>query len=237
MLNRWYIFYWIILGVLFSTSTYATVFEVTPVQLSLSSKQMIGVLKVTNRSEKDSFLQLSLVSWQQRCGKDIYKTSHDILMTPPLFRLPAHKTQVIRFALKRPVLAMVQQTYRMHIKEIDRGKHNRMGQQLYFLMDFSLPLFIQPQHIEEQFIWSIQYPDPKHIKLKVYNDGNITLFINQWQLINNPKNLMIAKQATFAYILPGQSHSWLVAINSNSKPTDIESTINGQTKKSVLHKL
>ncbi|MES2141414.1 MAG: fimbria/pilus periplasmic chaperone [Pseudomonadota bacterium] len=236
MRNRYH-FYCFIIGLLFTPHVCATVFEVTPVQLSLSSKQMIGVLKVTNRSEKASFLQLSSVSWQQNNGKDIYKTSRDILMTPPLFRLPAHKTQVIRFALKRPRFSMLQQTYRMHIKEIDLGRHNRLGQQLYFLMDISLPLFIQPQHIIEQFIWSAQRLDPKHIKLKLYNDGNVTLFINQWQLLNNPKNFMVAKQSTFAYILPGQSHSWIVAMKANIKPTDIESIINGQTKKSILHTL
>ncbi len=158
-------------------------------------------------------------------------------MTPPLFRLPAHKTQVIRFALKHPIFNTLQKTYRLHIKEIDQGRKEKLGQTLYFLMDLSLPLFVEPDSIIEKFVWLAERTDTQHIKVKLYNEGNVTLFTNQWRLLNSPRNLMIAKQSTFAYILPGQSHSWVVAINSNAKPTDIESTINGQRKRSVLHLL
>ncbi len=219
-----------------SCSVSATTLEVTPVQLSLHSTQ-IGVLKVTNRSNKATFLQLYLVRWQQRNGKDLYQASHDVLMTPPLFKLPAHETQVVRFALRRPFFSNLQQTYRLHIKEIELGKHNKLGQQLYFLMDLSLPLFIQPQRINQQFIWSMKSFDSDHIQLKLYNDGNVTLFLKEWQLINEKKNLMLAKKSTFTYLLPGQSHRWVVATNSKTEPTDIKSIINGQTKKSILHKL
>jgi fimbrial chaperone protein len=234
-MHRWYGLYCFAIGLLFTSRTFATTFEVTPVQLFLSTTQKIAVLKVTNRSDTRSLLQLSLVAWQQNNGKDVYQTSHDVFMTPPLFSLPAHKTQVIRFAVRYPRFNMQQQTYRMHIKEVDQKRHNKMGQALYFLMDISLPLFIQPQHIIEQFIWSAQRIDPEHIKLKLYNNGNVTLFTNQWQLLNKLQNFVIAKQSTFTYVLPGQSHSWVVAINTNTKPMDIESTINGHTKKSVLY--
>lgn len=87
---------------LFSSHVYANVYEVSPTQLFLSAKQIVGVVKVTNHGHESSLLQLSLLDWQQSQGKDIYRVSHDILLTPPLFRLPPYKTQIIRFALKHP---------------------------------------------------------------------------------------------------------------------------------------
>ncbi|WP_218813707.1 fimbrial biogenesis chaperone [Rickettsiella endosymbiont of Dermanyssus gallinae] len=226
------------LGFLLAPPVFANVYGVTPVQLFLSSKQMIGVVSVTNESNESGLLQLSLVDWQQNQGKNIYKKSHDILMTPPLFKLPPHKTQVIRFALKHPTFNASQQTYRLHIKELEQPRQKKLGQTLYFLMDISLPLFVQPQHIVEQFVWSTQRLNQQHIKLKLYNDGNVTLFVKEWQLLSNEQQgVMAQKKSTFAYILPHQSHSWVVTVNSSTKYTDIKSNINGQSKKSVLHLL
>lgn len=228
-----------ILTVLFISKVSANVLEVTPVQLSLSPKQRIGVLRVTNRSDERSLLQLSLLDWQQSPkGRDIYKTSHDILLTPPLFVLPAHKTQVIRFALKHPTYNTLQKTYRVHLKEVQQPRQKKLGQTLYFLMDISLPLFVEPQNVVENGVWSVKALDAQHIQLNLYNDGNVSLFVNQWQLLSNqPQGPIVNKNSTFAYVLPHCSHSWIVKGDSNINYTDIKSNINGHSKKSALHRL
>lgn len=161
---RYSIFKFSILYLLFISDVHANVIEVMPVQISLSTNQRIGVIKVTNRGAERSLLQLSLLDWQQSPkGKDIYKTSHDILLTPPLFVLPPHKTQVIRFALRHPTYNTLQKTYRVHIKEVQQPRQKKLGQTLYFLMDISLPLFVQPQNIVENGVWSVKVLDPQHI--------------------------------------------------------------------------
>jgi P pilus assembly chaperone PapD len=228
-----------ILGSLFISDVCANILEVTPVQLFLSSNQRIGVVKVTNRSNERSLLQLSLLDWQQSPnGRNIYKISHDILLTPPLFVLPAHKTQVIRFALRHPIYNTLQKAYRVHLKEVQQPRQKKLGQTLYFLMDISLPLFVQPQRIVENGIWSTKILDAHHIKLNLYNDGNVSLFVNQWQLLSNkPYGSIMKKHSTFSYILPHCSHSWIVKGDSNINYTDIKSNINGQTKQSALHRL
>ena len=228
-----------ILTVLFISDVSANVLEVTPVQLSLSAKQRIGVVKVTNRSDERSLLQLSLFDWQQSPkGKDIYKTSHDILLTPPLFLLPAHKTQVIRFALRHPTYNTLQKAYRVHLKEVQQPRQKKLGQTLYFLMDISLPLFVEPQKILENGVWSTKVLDAQHIQLNLYNDGNVSLFVNQWQLLSNQSQVPIMKKhSTFTYVLPRCSHSWIVKGDSNINYTDIKSNINGHSKKSALHRL
>ncbi len=132
----------LLLSFLFAPPVCANVYEVSPTQLFLSAKQIVGVVKVTNHGDENSLLQLSLLDWQQHDGKDIYKVSHDILLTPPLFTLPPHKTQVIRFALRHPIYNTLQKTYRLHIKEVPQPKKKRLGQTLYFLVDLSLGLFV-----------------------------------------------------------------------------------------------
>ena len=78
---KYYIVRFGMLAALFIPVVSANVLEVTPVQLSLSPSQRVGVLKVTNRSGERSILQLSLLDWQQSPkAKDIYKISHDILL-------------------------------------------------------------------------------------------------------------------------------------------------------------
>lgn len=239
MTRTCYIVWACILAFLSFSNVYANVLEVTPVQLALSAKQRIAVVKVTNRSDERSLLQLSLFDWQQSPkGKDIYKTSHDILLTPPLFILPAHKTQVIRFALRHPTYNTLQKAYRVHLKEVQQPRQKKLGQTLYFLMDISLPLFVQPQKILENGVWSTKVLDAQHIQLNLYNDGNVSLFVNQWQLLSNhSQGPIMKKHSTFTYVLPRCSHSWIVKGDSNINYTDIKSNINGQSKKSALHRL
>lgn len=236
---KYSIFRFGILASLFIPVVNANVLEVTPVQLSLSSNQRVGVLRVTNRSGERSILQLSLLDWQQSPkGKDIYKTSHDVLLTPPLFILPPNKTQVIRFALKHPMCNTLQKAYRVHLKEVQPPRQKKLGQTLYFLMDISLPLFVQPLHMIENEVWSIKILDAHHMKLTLYNDGNISLFVNQWQLLSNHlQGHLMKKHSTFTYVLPRCSYSWIVKDDSTINYTDIQSNINGHRKKSVLHRL
>lgn len=234
-INKW--IFVVVLGYLFFSPIYANVYEVTPTQLSLSAKQMVGVVKITNRGHETSLLQLSLLDWEQNQGKDYYQVSNDILLTPPVFRLPPHKTQLIRFALKHPIFIAEQKAYRIHIKEVEQPRQKRLGQSLYFIMDISLPLFVQPERMLERFVWSARRLDAKRIKLKLYNDGNVNLFVSDWQLLTNDTQSWTKKHTTFAYIFPHQSHSWIAPVKSNINYTGIKSNINGQKKKSVLHKL
>lgn len=239
MIRTCYIVLVFIFAFLSFSNVYANVLEVTPVQLSLSAKQRIGVVKVTNRSDERSLLQLSLLDWQQSPkGKNIYKASHDILLTPPLFVLPAHKTQVIRFALKHPTYNTLQKAYRVHLKEVQQPRQKKLGQTLYFLMDISLPLFVEPQNIVENAVWSVRILDPQHVRLNLYNEGNVSLFVNQWQLLSNLlQGPVMKKRSTFTYVLPRCSHSWIVKKDSNINYTDIKSNINGHSKKSALRRL
>lgn len=210
----------------------AAVFEVTPVQLYLSAKQPIGVLKITNQSDENSLLHLSLVSWMQKSGENLYQPSQDILLTPPMFKIPAHHSQIVRFALKRPVFGYMQKTYRVQIKEIDQGHPSReTGQKLYFLMNFSVPLFVEPQHRIDQAAWTVKCLDKNKVKLSVRNEGNITLFINKWRLINQQRNIELAKKSTFVYVLPHQSYAWITTINKNEKINQIIARVNGENKR------
>ena len=235
MFIKYRYFLLLIMNFMLAPQALANIYELTPTQLSLSAKQMVGVVKITNKSDETSLMQLSLLDWQQSHGKDVYQISHDILMTPPIFKLPPHKTQVIRFALRHPIFNTEQKAYRMHIKEVQQPRKKRLGQTLYFLMDLSLPLFIQPQHIAEQFIWSAKRLDTKHIELKLYNDGNISLFISQWQLLPvDRQDVNMKKHSTFVNIFPRQSHTWKVYLDPNFKLMEIKTNINGQNKKSAL---
>jgi P pilus assembly chaperone PapD len=238
-MNPCYRIVFLLLSFLFASPICANVYEVSPTQLFLSAKQVVGVVKLTNHSDESGLLQLSLLDWQQSGGKDIYQISHDILLTPPLFILPAHKTQVIRFALKHPSFNAMQKAYRLHIKEVQQPpKQKKLGQTLYFLMDLSLGLFVQPQQIIEKYVWSGKRSDPHHIKLQLYNDGNVTLFIKKLQLLPaDQRELATKERSTFTYILPRQAHSWVVAVDSNTQYTDIKSTINGKSTTSALHRL
>jgi len=79
-------------------------FSVSPVRASLSAQERVVALRVSNSGTEPSSIQAELMAWRQQGGEEIHEPSRDVLVTPPIFTVPAGDTQVIRVGLRRPLL-------------------------------------------------------------------------------------------------------------------------------------
>ncbi len=202
--------------------------EITPNWIGLSAKQPVAWLRVTNQGNTNIFLQIEVVHWTQHDSEDRYRPSHAISITPALLELPEHKTRLLRFELKETEESNVQQTYRVYIKQILDHVH--------FALHLSLPLFVQPSIMHEQFAWTAQWIDDQHLIVQLNNTGNVTLFTDTWQLFTKDHEPLLNEQEAFNYILPNEHRSWMVTLQSHQKitPMEIDATINAQTVNTEL---
>ncbi len=212
----------------------AAVLQVSPLSVQLSQQQPISLLRLTNLSDSTALVQCDLMHWSQHQSVDQYRSANDILITPPLFKLPGHKTQIIRLGLKHPQNTLAQDTYRIFIREIPREIKTDEQKGVNFLLNLSLPIFVQPVVSKEQFIWSGHWLDTRHLKIQLHNLGNVTLFTNQWQLFTSDHAALIEKHKTFRYILPHQQYSWTLALKHSSIPMEVQAFINAQTRTKPL---
>lgn len=209
----------------------ASSIQISPTSITLTQQQPISILTVRNPGSDELLIQLNLFNWQQINGREKLTPSQDLWVTPPLFKLLPHKTQIVRFGLKQKTAPLMQKNYRLLLRQVPIEKKIKRG--IHFLLQMSLPVWIQPKVIQAQWHWQARWLDHKHLEIQLQNRGNVTLFIDQWK-ISNPNGL-IAKQKTFRYILSQQNDRWVVPIQRNRLPLDIQARINGQTRRSQLH--
>jgi fimbrial chaperone protein len=97
---------------------FAGAFSVSPVRLILTGDQPVVAMTVQNSEQGSTVVQLELVEWSQKDGKDLYTPTKDLLATPPIFTLPANGKQIIRIGLRKPQNSAKEAAYRIILHEI-----------------------------------------------------------------------------------------------------------------------
>jgi fimbrial chaperone protein len=207
--------------------------NVTPARLSISHQQPVGVLKIHNSGKTDLSLKIELVRWEQHNGEDRYRPSQSVSITPIFFDLPKHKTRLIRFQLMNDTSSLtMQETYRVYIKQVLSATDLH---HLHVALHLSLPLFIQPNSVHEQFNWTAHRLNEKQLIVQLHNTGNVALFTDKWQLFSQDNKPLFQEQEALHYILPNQKRRWLVTLQDNqSIPVQISATINEQIRVSPI---
>ena len=74
---------------------------VSPVRVTLSNNQKMAQSTVSNEGTEPVSMQMELMSWSQREGKDVFTATREVLANPPIFTMPAGGSQLIRVGLRR----------------------------------------------------------------------------------------------------------------------------------------
>lgn len=125
--------------------------------------------------------------------------------------------------------ASCEQAYRVYIREVvaETRTSKCRGTRLKMALNISIPLFIQPQTMQKNYVWSAKWCDSQHLQLELHNTGNVTIFTNQWQLLSGHKPFS-PKHAVFNYIQPKQSQHWMIKASRVKLPLSVSANINGQ---------
>ncbi len=93
-------------------------YSINPVKLELSYQGETKIITVRNQGEQSAIMQVDVVAWEQQAGQDIYKTSRDLLASPPVFTLEPGASQVIRLGQRNTVASSSEKAYRLFIQEV-----------------------------------------------------------------------------------------------------------------------
>jgi fimbrial chaperone protein len=196
--------------VLFAASrAWAGSFQVGPVSATLSADHMVAAMTVRNTGTDAATIQLQAMAWSQADGKDVFAPADDILATPPIFTVPAGGSQVIRVGSRRAPDAQHERAYRLFLREVPPAP--RPGfQGLRMVLEISLPVFVQPSTvIAPDLHWQASRIDAGHLKLTASNTGMAHARLSHFAL-SGEGGKPLPMSANAVYILPGNSHSWVV---------------------------
>ena len=185
-------------------------FQVSPVRATLSASRSIAALTVKNEGSEPAVIQVELVAWSQRDGKDVYVASKEIIATPPIFTVPPGGTQIVRVGLRRPPDPRVELAYRIYLQEVP-ARPAAGFQGLQVALRLGVPVFVNPASaVAPALKWSARRVGGE-MKLGVANTGNAHVQVTGLAL-SAARGPALAAPKTVAYVLPGQSREWLFKV-------------------------
>jgi len=189
---------------------------VTPVRVTLSANQKVSALTVTNPGTEPMSMQLELMNWSQQEGEDIFTATRDLLANPPIITLPPGGSQLIRVGLRRAPDMERELSYRLFLQQLPPPVSPDF-QGAYMMMRISLPVFILPKvETKPALRWQLAQTPQGALKLSLRNNGNAHIQIKNFKLSLLDKLQPWVTQQTSVYVLPGQSHDWLLPVNSEN---------------------
>lgn len=135
--------FFIILISILPAISYAS-YTISPVKVQIDKDKKITTITLTNTNDGERRFQLVALKLQNENGKDVFKETKDLLVTPVMFKLAAGKTQTIRMATKDNVMYTEQANgYKLNIRELPHQDPKlAQGAVINLVTEFQLPVSV-----------------------------------------------------------------------------------------------
>lgn len=182
-------------------------FSVKPTRIFMGDLPQT-VMTVGNGGDTEVFIQTELVAWSQQAEQDVYTTSREILVSPPMFKIPAGGEQTVRIRyLQAPVTK--ERTYRLFLQEVPQSNPDQT--QLTTTLKMGVPIFIQPGKIDPaQYGWRVQR-SAEGVTVQVNNTTNMHIQFTGLKL-TTMEGKALSDEKVFVYVLPGQTYHWNIKL-------------------------
>jgi fimbrial chaperone protein len=185
-----------------ATSGLAATFSVTPVRIYMKPQDRAVAVTITNEGDEPVVLQADLYTWTQKPdGTDDTQLTEDLILSPPIVKLPAKGRQVVRLARLRPADASRQLTYRMILREIPEAGAPRENIQVQIALALSMPVFITPPAAKRAMLCATTRGGASTLNVSCANTGSAYAQIREIQAKRGERTLAGFEGGT--YILPG----------------------------------
>jgi fimbrial chaperone protein len=186
----------------------AGAFTISPLRADLSQLATTAALTVRNETGEPVVVQAQGMLWSQTAGEDDLAATQDLLVSPVVFTLPAHGSQLVRVALRRPVDTTTELSYRLLLQEVPQQTSSDHTE-LKVLLRLSLPVFVKPAHsAEPQLEWTATRGEDGQLVVRAENAGAAHARILSFTMTPADDPQASLAQPVATYVLPGQSRQW-----------------------------
>lgn len=201
--------------VLMHAPAWAGSFQVNPIRVDLRPGAQTAALTVKNTGEEPVVVQISIESWSQQEGKDIYAPTKELLATPPVMTIPPSAERIVRIGLRRAPDRARELDYRLFLQEVPPPPKPGF-QGLVVALRVGLPVFVAPAQgkATPRVSWrASRLPDNK-LELTAANDGTAHLQVAEISVDGTGASTPVASYSGLTYILPDQRRSWVLPLNA-----------------------
>lgn len=192
-------------------SAYAGVFAVTPVRIYMAPKDRAVAITITNEGDSEIALQSDIFAWSQKPdGSDELVLTEDMILSPPILKLPPKARQVVRLALLVPRDASRQMTYRMVMREVPEAlAANKNVVEVPIALALSMPVFVTPPVAKAEVICEVSRQESRTDEkmdartLQAFCSNSGTAYAQVREVVLKRDGQQLARFEGGSYILPG----------------------------------
>jgi len=200
-----------------SSQLLASSFTVSPTRISLSKQQQAITVRLLNMGDQPVVVQAHVMAWSLRNNEDVYETSDDVLLNPPIFTLQPQKPQLMRLGLRKVTAGDDEIAYRLIVEEVPPV--SKSGEiELRTILRIAIPIFVAPHGPPKaQLTWKAEALASGQIKLTATDTGNLHVQVKQLTLDRSPSQGPPATKNVMEYLLPGKTAQWTFDGNGASR--------------------
>ncbi len=161
---------------------------------------------MTNEEDAPVTIRAYVLDWHQDGGDDVYAESEAVIVSPPVFTIAPHATQIVRVGLRRPSAAPM--PYRLIIEEVPEAAPPGSGIRVALRLNLPLYANLAPGRLTD-LEWSAARLADGQWAIEARNKGA------GWVRVEAPAaeaatGLRLADGFSFGTVLPGATRRWLV---------------------------
>jgi len=182
--------------------------QVSPVSLTLESRQNAAGLWLSNTGDNVVHAQVRVYQWTQ-AGEDHLAPSRGLVVSPPMLQLAPGGKQLVRvIRVGPPPAGAAEDAYRIAVDELPIQAADRKG--LEFVLHYSIPVFLEPtgdSEVAPDLQWSLQR-EGSHAALVVSNTGSGHAQLADLVFTDRAGQRTEIARGLFGYVLPHSTMHW-----------------------------
>ena len=184
----------------------ASTFNIAPIRLEMDRTHQTGVLTMHNDGDAPVTIQVQSVAWSQDSGKDQYDATGELIVTPPVFVVPAHSDQIVRVARRGANDGAKERTYRIFFQEVPEAAPPGFNG-LKVALRIGIPVFFTAPAAKPELSFSGSWQSDGSLDLAVANHGLAHVQITDFELAA-PDAQVLARIGGSRYVLGGSDTHW-----------------------------
>lgn len=196
------------LGAALSVPAFAGSLKVNPVHINLPAGSRSVSLTMTNGGAADTSVRVTTLGWTQVGGSDVYTATSNVIVSPPIFTIPAGKTQLVRIGLRSRAGPGA---YRVIFEEIPAQKP--VDGQIQVTLKLNLPLYLlPPAGGKSNMAWRAWRDSTGELVVEGRNRGSLHQQVTQLSAQLPPGLELLSKE--MGVVLPGSARQWKIGKRS-----------------------
>jgi fimbrial chaperone protein len=168
---------------------------------------MATSLTVTNEGKSETAIQIRAFEWNQKGNDDQLTPTNVVVLSPPIARLGAGATQVVRIILRQSAENR-EATYRILVDQIPPPAEPGV---VHMVLRMSIPIFVQPTIRSFPDVQFHLERSAGQIYLVGVNAGNLHESIRDILLKTSDGRTLKEDSNSSPYILAGATRRWHIA--------------------------